>query len=358
MTTTRRHHAREILLLLTAGIAYWLTIYPRARREIRQWTRRARQIPDPVLRTHAIDKLSRERLNPEAAAFFAILAPRRQRAQLVRLMVAYQVAYDYLDAINEEPATAALNNGLHLHRALSDAVGVLPATGDYYRHSPHSDDGGYLLALVGACRSALRHMPSARAIAPVLIQAAERCGEAQSRNHAALVEGRPQLIRWTARLGVRNYHWWELAAGGISCLALHALFAAAAGNSTLADASRIDAAYFPSVCAISALLDSLIDLANDATTANHNFTAHYAASAEAATRFAAITAEARTLLATLRIARRHDLILTGIASFYLSAPQAKTEFARTITSHTLQCLGPMATPMLSVCRVMRRQLLG
>ncbi len=105
-------YPHEIIALMTAGVVYWLTIYPRARLEIRRWRRCAQRIPDGTLRAQALYKLTHERLNPEAAAFFAVLAPRRHRRALVRLMVDFQIAYDYLDAINEDPTTAPLRNGL------------------------------------------------------------------------------------------------------------------------------------------------------------------------------------------------------------------------------------------------------
>ena len=268
--------AAEIIALVTAGVVYWLTIYPRARLEIRRWVVRAGQIPDPTLRAQALYKLTRERLNPEAATFFAVLAPRRHRSTLVRLMVCFQIAYDYLDAINEERPTAALRNGLQLHRALSDAVSSHAPGGDYYRYHPQHEDGGYLVDLVRACQDALQALPSASAIESLLVHAAERCGEAQSRNHAVLVEGNGQLIDWAASQREKDeYLWWELAAAGISCLALHALFAAAARATTLEEAARIDMAYFPSVCAISALLDSLVDRPDDSVGTNHSFVAHY-----------------------------------------------------------------------------------
>jgi tetraprenyl-beta-curcumene synthase len=355
MRPTRISHVRDIAVLFAAGVVYWLTIYPRARREIGRCRRRALKIPDAALRAAAVDKLTRERLNPEAAAFFAILAPRRGRPILVRLMVDYQIAYDYLDAINEQPATAPVRNGLQLHRALSDAVGSQPSHTDYYLHSPHKDDGGYLLDLVRACQQALLALPSARAIEPALIRAAERCGQAQARNHATLVEGKAQLIDWTAALrDTGEYMWWELAAAGISCLALHALFAAAACSTTLEQAERIDRAYFPSVCAISALLDSLIDFPHDAGSTNHSFVGHYQSSAVAARRFAAITSEARLLSSALAGHRRHMLILAGIASFYLSAPEARTDFARPVATRTLDCLEPSSAPILAVMRSRRR----
>jgi tetraprenyl-beta-curcumene synthase len=355
MKPVRIHQAREIAALVTAGIAYWLTIYPRAILEIRRCRHRARQIPDPTLRAHALDKLTRERLNPEAAAFFAVLAPRRHRGPLVRLMVDYQIAYDYLDAINEQPATASLRNGLQLHRALSDAVSSQPPCADYYLYHPQSEDGGYLVELVRACHAMLRSLPSTAAIEQVLVHAAERCGEAQSRNHAVLVEGDGQLIEWTAAgKDGGEYLWWELAAAGISCLALHALFAAAACATTLEEAQRIDAAYFPSVCAISALLDSLIDHRHDAGSVNHSFVGHYETATPIAERFAAIAGEARSLASTLRHRCRHTVILAGIASFYLSAPEAHTEFARPVATRTLDCLGPATAPTLAAMRLMRR----
>lgn len=347
--------AREIIALVMAGVVYWLTIYPRAMLEIRRWTARAYRIPDAALREQALHKLTHERLNPEAAAFFAVLAPRRHRRVLVRLMVCFQIAYDYLDAINEQPATSSLRNGLQLHRALSDAVSSRAPRADYYLYHPHRDDGGYLLELVCACRDALQTLPSASAIESLLIHAAERCGEAQSRNHAVLVQGDGQLIDWAAaQRDSGDYLWWELAAAGISCLALHALFAAAAGATTLEEAARIDTAYFPSVCAISALLDSLVDHRDDSAGSNHSFVAHYEDWTLAALRFAAITSEARTLSSVLKHHHRHAVILAGIASFYLSAPQARSEPAQPVASRTLECLGPTSVPILAVMRLRRR----
>jgi tetraprenyl-beta-curcumene synthase len=357
METTRTAHIQEIAALITSGVIYWLTIYPRARREIRRWKTHANEIPDSVLRAGALEKLTRERLNPEAAAFFAILAPRQQRARLVRLMVAFQVAYDYLDAINEHPTTASLRNGLHLHRALTDAVSSQPAREDYYRHHPQHDDGGYLNELIGACRAIMRELPSASIVRPVLMQAVIRCGEGQSHNHAVRVEGHNQLIAWTTTQQVADgYLWWEVAAGGISCLAIHALFAAAASNTTEEQAARVDTAYFPPICAISALLDSLVDHSDDLETANHSFTGHYGTRTAAVERFATITEDARALVGALAKPMRHSVILAGIACFYLSAPEAKNEFAEPVAVRTLACLGSIIAPMLAVMRLMRRSL--
>jgi tetraprenyl-beta-curcumene synthase len=354
METIRTSHVREIASLIAAAVTYWVTIYPRARVEIRRWRQRASQIPDPTLRAAAVYKLTRERLNPEAAAFFAVLAPRARRKQLIRLMVGFQIAYDYLDAINEQSDTAALRNGLQMHRALTDAVSAQVADVDYYQHHPQHDDGGYLVELVRACQAELETFPSRPSLEPVLVRAAERCGEAQSHNHAVLLEGEQQLIDWTVALRAGGeYLWWELAAAGISCLVLHALFAACACTTTPQEAQRIDEAYFPSVCAISALLDSLVDRPHDAGTTNHSFVEHYGEPAAVADRFGAITYEARVLSSKLANHGRHAVILAGIASFYLSAPEAHTELALPAATRTLASLGPSSAPILAVMRLRR-----
>ncbi len=365
--------AREVSAVLAVAASYWLTIYPCARREIRRWRRRAGEIGDPTLRAHAVHKLTGERLNPEAAACFAVLAPLRGRGRLVRLMVDFQIAYDYLDAINEQPESAPLRNGLQLHRALCDAVDAAstvqmeadagPSPAGYYRYHPQHDDGGYLTALVRACQAGVRALPSVKAVQPALALAAGRCGEAQSRNHAVLVEGQDQLAEWAAAHAdpggspapAAGYLWWELAAAGISCLAIHALFAlAACATSTREQAERVDAAYFPSICALSALLDSLIDQPHDAAGTNHSFVSHYSTPTMAARRFAAIASEARVLASALSKGARHAIILAGIASFYLSAPEASSELARPVAARTLDCLGPTTRPMLAVMRWRRR----
>jgi tetraprenyl-beta-curcumene synthase len=355
MQTSRTATAREVAALVLSGIEYWLTIYPRARREIRRCRRSARSIPDPALRATALATLSREHLNPEAAAFFAVLASRRCRRQLVRLIVDFQIAYDYLDAINEQVASAALRNGLQLHRALTDAVRPQERCADYYAYHPQTDDGGYLAGLVRSCQGVIRELPSTSAIESVLTYAAERCGQGQSRNHAMLVEGESQLVEWTAtHAGNAGYLWWELAAAGISCLSIHALFAAAACETTLGEAERIDATYFLPICAISALLDGLADAAIDVGTTNHNFVAHYKDRGQAAERFAAITAEARELVGRLSNSARHAVILAGIASFYLSAPGARSERARPAAARMLDCLGPSSAAIVAVMRLRRR----
>jgi tetraprenyl-beta-curcumene synthase len=355
METTRSSKTLELATLLTTGASYWLHINPLAKREIAHWRRRARTIPNNTLRSQALHKLTGERLNPEAAALFAILAAPIHRKRLIRLIVSFQIAYDYLDAINEAQNTANLQNGLTLHQALNDAVAIEPSQGDYYRHHPRKDDGGYLAELVSVCRAEIAETTLCPPLRQTISSAIERVGVAQTRNHALLIEGEPQLSEWAAASSDRaGYYWWELAAGGISSLGIHALFAAAINGASIEEARNIDAAYFPPVCAISALLDSLVDYNGDTQTTNHSFVSHYPSVAIAARRFREIANEGHTLQRPLRYHRRHAVLLAGIASFYLSANEARSPFAYPVLLSTLAELGPITTPMLQVMRLMRR----
>jgi tetraprenyl-beta-curcumene synthase len=341
--------------LIRASAVYWLTIYPQIRQELREWEQQARTIPDPVLRGQALHKLTAERLNPEAAAFFAILAPRRTRSRVVRLIVAYQLLYDYLDAVNELSGCTDLENGLLLHRSLLDAVRQAPSACDYYKLNDTHDDGGYMCLLIDTCRTLVRTLESSARLEAVLCRAIARVGDAQSHNHAIASEGESGLIGWCLEQASGDtYLWWEIAAGGISCLGVHALFALAAQRDvTIQDALPVEAAYFPPICALSALLDSLSDHTADAGTANHSFTARYRDSNHAAERFVAIAKEAAELTERLDYPRRHTIILAGIVVFYLSSSSVREGFPVPVADRLSTSLGPVVRPMCMVMRLRR-----
>jgi tetraprenyl-beta-curcumene synthase len=355
MRSLRLSRLNEVFALVAVNVDYWLTIAPTARDELKRWQDHARLISDPVLREQALKKLSTEALNSEGATIFALLAPRANRGRLICLIVAYQAMYDYLDAVNEEPAFSPLHAGLQLHHALLDTVQRDHTNTNYYTNRAGRDDGGYLSALVDTCRDRLSALPCRTAVTPTLIVAIKRCSEAQAHNHAGAVEGYDSLIDWSKRQAPESgYLWWELAAAGVSSLALHAVLAAAATpGMTSYEAQRVGAAYFPSVCSISALLDSLIDFERDANTTNHRFAAHYISSDHAAERYAAIIVDAETQLCRLRQARRHKALLAGVLGYYLSAHEARSEFAYTVTEKATNAASSTIWPVLTVMRIRR-----
>ena len=291
--------SRDVAATVASLVRYWLGVLPIVRRDLRHWSRRAEAIPDPVLRAQAVATLREERLNAEAAAVFATLVPWTRWSALVPLLVAFQVMYDYLDTVSEERVDDPLRNGLQLHRALAAALDPLLPLLDWYRHHPQRDDGGYLDELVGVCRARLGSLPAGPMVLPHARRAAGRCAAGQSYTHDAEQEGDARLAAWAlSQDRADGYRWWEVAAGVISSVGVYALLAAAADpRTTLAEAHRVDAAYFPPICALSALLDSLVDRRSDALTDNHSSFGHYPSGAEAAERLSMIAGSAEIAIA-------------------------------------------------------------
>lgn len=147
----------------------------------------------------------------------------------------------------------------------------------------------------------------------------------------------------------------SLAAGGISCLNIHALIASAADCGGGGDyAELVDGAYFPSVCAFSALLDSLADYDLDAHTGNHSFIGHYRDAEQVAERLGVIVAEARSLGGSLRGRRRHAVIQAGIVAYYLSSPSVWHGFTAPAATQLRRSAGLLGAGMFAVMRLRRR----
>lgn len=345
----------DAIAVLSALLTYRRRIVPRVHAELAGWRSRAAEIPDQTLRDTALAALAGKADNVAATAVFAILAPRAERARALRAIVALQAAIDYLDSLGEVRASEPLADGLALHGALCDAVSPGAPARDWYRRHPRQEDGGYLAALVGACQEAVAALPGREAVLPALRGAATRCGEGQSRVHAAAWTGPAELEEWAAgQEAAPGYLWWELAAGASSSVAAHALIAAAADQrTTAAEAKRIDAAYFPPIGALTVLLDDLIDREEDLANGEHNYLGYCASAEEAATRIALLASRAKAAIAGLRHARRHRAILAGVAGFYLSTPAAKSDYARPIRERLLEVTDTTVRPIMVAMRMRR-----
>ena len=348
------HSAADAGALISALVAYERRVLPSARKELGKWSASAATIPDPVLRAAALAALREKGRNAEATAVFAILAPKARRAGVLRAMTALQVAIDYLDSLGEARVDDPLADGLALHRAIRDAVSPGGAPGDWYRHHPQREDGGYLAALVTACQEEVAELP-ATTVAPFLRRAATRCGEGQSHTHAAVREGVDELEEWATRQqAAPGYLWWEVAAGASSSVAVHALLAAAADRRTTAEeAELIDAVYFPPIGALTVLLDDLIDRDDDLRTGQHNYLSYCSSQEQAANRIGLLADRARAATMRLRGGRRHRAILAGVAGFYLSAPAPGSGYSASIRERLLESLGPTVRPLMVAMRLRR-----
>jgi tetraprenyl-beta-curcumene synthase len=339
----------------TAG-RYWLGVFPHVGRELDHWRSCADRIPDPGLRRLALSTQRSERGNLEGAAAFAVLAPRAQRARVVRATVAFQTAYDFLDTLAEQPGRDPLANARQLHLALLRALEPSAEHPDYYAHNRGDQDNGYIRALIETCRSACRSLPSYGSVADAACRAASRMVSYQSLTHGAPGQTQRALARWARELtpAGSGLQWWETAAGSASSLSVLALIAAAGQPLLSAEqATATDSAYFPWIGALHVLLDSLIDRPADIASGHHSLVAHYSSSEEAASRVGAIAIRAMQATETVPEGTRHAMILAAMASFYLSAPCAGAPAATTVARDVLDAMGGLATPTMAVLRTRR-----
>jgi tetraprenyl-beta-curcumene synthase len=346
-------------VFVLAALRYWLTVFPRVRRELACRRRLAAGIGDPVLQRLALEALGK-RGNVEGAAAFAAFVPRRRRAVAVRALVALQAAYDYADLLAEQPCLDPVANGRRLHTALLVALDPGAVHPDYYEHHPQREESGYLEGIVDDARAALGELPSYPAVAASARSAAARIVDFQSLSLGGPGE-RGALARyaWEQTPRGSGLYWWETAAAGGSSLGLYALIAAATERQL--DRCEIDAiegAYFPWVGAFHSLLDSLVDEAEDAAIGQLSLVGCYASREQAASRLGLLAARAVSEARGLPCGRRHAVLVAGMAGYYLSAPEASAPGALALSRAVRGAVGGLVGPSLLVFDLRRRRLHG
>ena len=344
------------LALLVANIRFWTTIAPLVATQLKRWERHAHKIKDPALQALALKKLDEERFNAEVAATLATLAPAKHRKGVVEAIVAYEVMYDYLDGLTEQPTSNPLEHGHQLYRAFTDAITLdsKPA-GRYYPSDEQADDGGYLTELVRVVRGALLELPSTEAISKASQRSARRCAEAQIRAHAVPRLGTAQLEQWAAHEATGTPLSWQefLAGAASSVLAVHALIAAATEERTTPEEAAEIATVYLSICALSTMLDSLVDYQSDRQAGQAGYIRYYQSHdllARDLTRAARRAVEHATPLPN---GAHHVMTLVGVAAYYISAPTARGDFAQPVTHQVRHELKPLITPTLAVMRAWR-----
>jgi tetraprenyl-beta-curcumene synthase len=343
--------------LAGAARSYWLSVFPDTCREVRSWRARAREIPDPALRRIALRAHSEKRGNLEGAAAFAAFVRPAGRHAAVRAVVAYQTMFDYLDDLSEEPSENPIADGRQLNQALLAAIAPGEPHHDYYPHRRRSDDGGYLHALIAACRTALTALPSFATIAELALGATERVVTYQSLNHGDGNGRHDSFERWARASGRAHtrLRWWETGAAAGSTLDLFALITAAADPALDPGVARLlGSAYFPWVGALHSLLDSLADRVEDLTTGKRGLIDYYRSPDEAADRIATIAGEAMSHVSELPGGYSHTLIVAAMTSFYLcDLSTSSSPHARLATPAVLDAMGHLARPTMLILNTRR-----
>lgn len=339
---------------LVAGAARELSWgLPAVSRELRAWRAMAESIPDAPIRADALRSLGMKRGHADGAALFTIL-PRRRSRELLALLVAYETMVDFLDCVSERCPTRA--NGYHLHRALADALDPGGRLHDYYRHHPWRDDGGYLLALVEACRAHCRALPSFERVRPLVLREARRA-LVLGINHDEDPARRDAALRaWAAREypNERELHWFELSGAASATLVVHALLTLAADpDATHREIAATYAAYWPWIALATTMLDSYVDEAEDAASGNHVYIAHYADRDAATARIRESVGVALRAAEELGDGRRHVVIVGCMVALYLSKGSARVPELRQTTASLVQSGGSLVRLLLPILRAWR-----
>lgn len=324
--------------------------------ELRRWEAQARLIPNPVLKALALEKLREEHFNAEVAATLCVLSPRAQRKTAIEAIVAFEVMYDYLDGLTEQPVPDPLRNARKLFGAFTDAVGpVRTGKPDYYVYSQHAGDGGYLERLGETVKSAIAQLPSIAAIEKVARRSAERCAEAQARVHAAQRADSAELERWARREALDAGLDWRVFLGGAvaSVLCVHTLIATAARERlTTQQAAELDSAYLL-ISALSTMLDSLTDFERDVDSGEAWYLDRWQDPRLLAQELAGTARRAVEQARGLPQGAHHVMTLVGVVAYYTSAPSADGPVAAPLVVAVHDELRPLVGATLLVMRSWR-----
>jgi tetraprenyl-beta-curcumene synthase len=328
---------------------------PAVAREERRWKALARAIPDGPIREDALSALGDKRGQTDGAALFSIL-PHDRNLSLLRLLVAYQIIWDFLDSVNERGAHVGVTNGRQLHLALIDALDPARPISDYYRHHPWCEDGGYLRALVNVCRECCAELPSYERVRPLVVREARRA-QVLALNHDLDPLSRDATLRaWSAAEFPDGHEasWFELSGAASAGLAIFALLALAS-EPTCSDTeiAQTQRTYFPWTSAAATMLDSYVDQIEDAENGDHIYISHYLPPEQATEHISRLVRRCLLEAGALRNGEKHILIAACMIALYLSKDSARVPAMRKTTKTIADASGSLTRVLLPILRLWR-----
>lgn len=323
--------------------------------ELARWQAWAESIPEPPFRADALYALEHKRTHAHGAALFWTL-PRKRNLELLRLLVAYELIWDFLDNVSERAAAHGLIDGRQLHLAIAEAIDVRASVSDYYGALPWRDDGGYLRALVEVCRERCSRLPSYARVRELAVREAHRAQVLAVNHDPDPLRRDAELRRWAMEQfpGRPIACWWELSGAASAPLAIHALLALAAEpRCRRADVQRTYAAYFPWLPAATTMLDSYVDQIEDLANGDHSYVSHYPDGERAIWGIRALVLRSLAETCTLRHGHRHAVIAAAMIAMYLSKDTAPTPQLRAGTDVFIAAGGTLTRLLLPILRLWR-----
>lgn len=332
-------------------------IFPLVDAELVQWRNYAAANACPELAEQALASIRDKKFHCQGGSIYS-LYPGVNAGRFVRLVVALQTISDYLDNLCDRAGVADEAAFRQLHLAMTDALDPDTCLHDYYAYYPLKNDGGYLAALVQACREEVGRLPAYRRVKPAVLDLAKLYSELQTYKHLDIAIREEKLIAWAnGRLAAYpELTIWEFAAATGSTLGMFMLCAAAA-DASLKDtaAEQTLHAYFPWICGLHILLDYFIDRAEDNRHGDLNFTTYYAGEQETITRLTYFSRQAVASARRLPQPGFAETVVHGLLAMYLSDPKAAAPPEKPVTAAILDAGGNYTRFMYALCRLLRRQ---
>jgi tetraprenyl-beta-curcumene synthase len=346
--------ARQLRALLRAATRELVWGLAAVACEVSRWRSLATVIPDAPIRNDALSALDSKRGQADGAALLWTL-PQARNLSLLGVLVAYQIAWDFLDSVNERGAAAGQANGRRLHLALIEALDRGSSISDYYFHHPWREDGGYLRTLVEACREGCASLPSFARVRELVVQEAIRA-QVLGINHELDPARRDAALReWAAREFPAEHEatWFELTGSASAGLTIFALLALASESGCAdTDIAQVRSAYFPWISTTATMLDSYVDQVEDAANGDHRYVAHYATPDHAARRIRELIERCFEETQALPNGERHAVIVACMVAMYLSKDIPPREI-RAATGDFVKAGGSLTRVVRPILRLWR-----
>jgi tetraprenyl-beta-curcumene synthase len=318
-------------------------ILPEVNIELRKLRRIAEQIPDPELRTQALQSMDSKKFHCQGGAIYAAMNL-DQRYVLIPLIVALQTISDYLDNLCDRSTSLDPDDFRLLHQSMLDAINPTAPMQDYYALRTERNDGGYLHHLVNLCQHCVSMLPSYSIAEPYVAELVGLYSDLQVYKHIRQDLREERLLTWWDKHAQRysKLYWNEFAAATGSTLGMFMLFTAASEeNLSPEDAEAIKNIYFPHVCSLHIMLDYLIDQEEDLAGGDLNFCHYYDNQHQLVERIVTIVNRAREDVKRLPASGFHRLIIEGLLALYLSDPKVRTQSDVKAASRKLMKKSPL-----------------
>ncbi|MDT8859321.1 tetraprenyl-beta-curcumene synthase family protein [Alkalihalobacillus sp. MEB130] len=295
-------------------------VIPTVHKYFDPWIEKASAIPDPELRSQALDALKKKKFHCEGGGVYGLVAKDRFD-DLLQFIIAYQIACDYLDNLCDQSPSLDPNDFRSLHQSLLDALTPGATLKNYYQYRQEQNDGGYLHSIVKTCQDILSTFPSFEKVQAGMLELSGYYGDLQVHKHVIKEERIPRLEKWfdEHRHKVPKMTWYEFSACAGSTLGIYTLATyATKPDLTEETATVLKEGYYPWLQGVHILLDYFIDQEEDIADDELNFLFYYKDEKEMIERFRLFVTKAEEYIAKLPDPKFHRMIIRGVIAIYIS----------------------------------------